>query len=275
MKKPICPNESTPELPTNTYSATTIAAEDERVRELERARRGPGSCRRSRRARAAPRGPSSCDRAVRAPHTRSTAPCARRDEETGRSHEQHEDDEREDGRVEVDAARERPGARRSAGRRRASAVGEADGEAAERRAPEPVDAADDDADEHDDRVAQRVVGRDVLLLHRHDSTRRSPPARPRAARRSAITRVRSHAEQPGRPEVGRRRAHVQAEVRAVRGAGASSAERRRRATPTATIQIQRTINCAVADRAVQPGQRADGLAEHAELQHGDALQQEG
>ena len=26
MKKPICPNERTPELPTKTYSATTIAA---------------------------------------------------------------------------------------------------------------------------------------------------------------------------------------------------------------------------------------------------------
>ena len=26
MKKPICPNDRTPELPTNTYNATTIAA---------------------------------------------------------------------------------------------------------------------------------------------------------------------------------------------------------------------------------------------------------
>ena len=64
------------------------------------------------------------------------------------------------------------------------AGGEADREAAERRRPEPVHAADDDADEHDDRLAQREVRPDERVLHGHQHRDRRGQQAPRGRRRS-------------------------------------------------------------------------------------------
>src|SRR5262249_1380814 len=134
MKKPICPNDSTPELPTNTYSATTIAANTSafansiaRTVDRKLPPRPTSATRPPARARAT--GPISAvtfARLIPAPVPAEPAPplfvrlrraygsCALH-RSPGGTHEQpvrpdqeHHDDEREDGRVEVDAARERP-----------------------------------------------------------------------------------------------------------------------------------------------------------------------
>src|SRR5437762_12535315 len=96
---------------------------------------GPGE------AGASARAPSSL-RSYAVRHRRAPAPS----EEPRRPQEQYEDHEREHGGGQIDGL---------VGRQQAvdQARDEADREAAERRRPEPVDAADDDADEDDDRVA--------------------------------------------------------------------------------------------------------------------------
>ena len=138
-------------------------------------------------------------------HTRSTsADCAAR-EEPGRPQEQDEDHEREHRRGQEDGLVGRQRAVDHAGR-------EADREAAERRRPEPVDPADDDADEHDDRLLEREVGRDERELDGQDHRDRRGEE-PGEQHGDADDAVGLDAEQPRGPEVGRGGPHLQADRR--------------------------------------------------------------
>ena len=110
-------------------------------------------------------------------------------------------------------------------------------EAAERRRDRPVHAADDDAREHDDRVAEREVGRDERVLHgEHHGDHRGEGAREQ--HRDGDHAVRAHAEHARRLEVHRRRAHVQTDRPCARAA-AAGASRQSAATITETIVILR------------------------------------
>ena len=70
--------------------------------------------------------------------------------------------------------------------------------------------ADDDADEHEDRVPERVVGGHVGVPT-VSITATAAASTPESSDRERDHEVRADAEEPRGPEVGRRRAHVQPE----------------------------------------------------------------
>ena len=179
------------------------------------------------------------------PHTRSTAVRAR--EEAARAHEQHEDHRGEEERRQVLALVRRQRAAEEPAR-------EADREAAERRRDRPVQAAEHDAGEHDDRVAQREVRRDERRLHgQHHGDDGGERARDEHG--DADHAVRAHAEQPRRlrsPSTRRACAGRSSSARAA----ACSATRQTTATTIATIVILRMSTPRDRHRPVEVGERA-------------------
>ena len=101
--------------------------------------------------------------------------------------------------------------------------GEADCEPAERRRPQPVDAADNDADEHDDRLLEREVRSDRTGSARSGSPRRWQRGRPTGSRRSRSRRSRARRAGGRCGNLPTRRASA-ARSACARGGGAESAE---------------------------------------------------
>src|SRR3954468_4153585 len=152
-----CPNEITPELPTNTHSATTTLTitsafvnsswcafeSDCAIAAVATTRRtGAASC-----------AAGTSARLMDGPSYALHLPGAQRREKARGSQQQDGDDDSVHGRGEVDAARRGQEVSEQS-------VDDADREAAERRAPQPVEAADDDADEREDRDRHAHAGGD-------------------------------------------------------------------------------------------------------------------
>jgi hypothetical protein len=151
------------------------------------------------------------------------------------------------------------------------AGGKADREAPERRGDESVHAAHDDARQHEDRVAQREVRRDERRLDRqHDRDHRGQHAGDE--HRGADHAVRADAQHPRRAEVHRGGAHVKAGVRAIQ----EQDERSQRAGCDADRDDRDLPDVDAADRPrlVEERERGGDLAERAEPDERDALQQE-